>query len=145
MTARIRDATPADADDVARLMRLVGTAIAPGDSRAATGMEDFLARGGLVLLAEEDERVLGACALLIGRLNPMDETPAAWLDGIAVDEGSRRRGIGSALMREAHRRATAAGCDSIVLHTHEDELPAMALYGRLGLARHGVLFLWDLR
>ncbi|HEX9824603.1 MAG TPA: GNAT family N-acetyltransferase [Actinomycetota bacterium] len=145
MTTAIRDARPADADEVARLMRLVGTAILPGDARAREGLEDFLAAGGVVLIAEEGGAVVGACTLLITRWNPMDETPAAWLDGLVVDEGFRRRGIGSALMREARRRAEEAGCDSILLHTHEDERPAVALYERLDLARHGLLLFWDLR
>lgn len=145
MSVLIRDARPADADEVARLMRLVGTPLAPGDVRAREGFVDFVSANGLVLVAEEDGKVVGACTLLIARMSPMDETPAAWLDGLAVDEGFRRRGIGRELMGEARRRAEQAGCDAILLHTHEAERPAVALYEGLGLVNHGLLFMWDLR
>lgn len=140
----IRDARPDDADEIARLMRLVGTTIEPGDSRARDGLADFLADDGVVLVADEDARVVGACTLLLKRMNPMDATPGAWLDGLAVDEAHRRKGIGRALMEEARRRAQAAGCDSIVLHTHGDQAAALDLYGALGLRRHGLLLIWPL-
>jgi ribosomal protein S18 acetylase RimI-like enzyme len=140
----VRDARPEDADEIARLMRLIGTTLAPGEARAREGLEDFLAGRGVVIVAEEDGAVVGACSLLLERLNPMDATPGAWLDGIAVDEAYRRRGIGRALMEEARRRADAAGCDSLVLHTHEGQEAALALYETLGLRRHGLLMIWPL-
>lgn len=143
--ARIRDARPEDADDVARLMRTVGTTIPPGNDRARAGLEDFLAEGGTVLVAEERGRVVGACTLLVTRFNPMDRSPGAWLDGLAVEEGYRRRGIARALMAEARRRAEAAGCDAVVLHTHEDQAGALALYDQLGLRRHGLILIWPMR
>lgn len=142
--ALIRDARPGDADDVARLMRLVGTTIPPGDDRARDGLDAFLGEGGVVLVAESEGRVVGACTLLVTRFNPMDATPGAWLDGLAVEGAHRRRGVGRALMLEARRRAEAAGCDAIVLHTREAQAPALALYEELGLRRHGLLMLWPL-
>jgi len=141
---RIRDARAGDADDVARLMRLIGTETPPGDTQAREALEDFLAGGEVVLVAEQDGGVVGACSLHIARMNPMDVTPGAWLDGLAVDETHRRRGVGRALMEEARRRAEAAGCDSIVLHTHEEQEAALALYDDLGLARHGLFLVWPL-
>lgn len=140
----IRDALPEDADDVARLMAFIGGTIPPGDRRARPGLESFLSRDGVVLVAEADGRVVGACTLLFTRFNPMDATPGAWLDGLAVDESARRRGVGRALMEEARRRAEGAGCDSIVLHTHEDQGAALALYGSLDMKRHGILMVWPL-
>lgn len=140
----IRPAVPDDADDVARLMTFVGGTIPPGDHRARPGLESFLAQDGVVLVAEADGGVVGACTLLFARFNPMDATPGAWLDGLAVHETHRRRGIGRALMEEARRRAEGAGCDSIVLHTHEEQGPALALYESLDMKRHGILMVWSL-
>ncbi len=140
----VRDAGPGDEPEVARLMALIGTTIPPGDSRAAEGVEDFRRDGGVVLVAEAEGRIVGACSLLVKRFNPMDATPGAWLDGLAVDEPYRRLGIGRALMQEARRRAEAAGCDSIVLHSHEHQEEAMRLYEDLGLVRHGLLLVWPL-
>lgn len=141
----VREALAEDADDVARLMELVGGTLKAGDSRAREGLEDFLADDGVVLVAEVDGRVVGACTLLLKRMNPMDERPGAWLDGLAVDERYRRRGIARALMAEARTRAEAAGCDSIVLHAHEEQQAAVRLYESLGLRRHGVLMVWPIR
>lgn len=142
--ALIRDARPEDATDVARLMRMVGTSIRPGDDRARDGLEAFLGEGGIVLVAESEGRVVGACTLLVTRFNPMDAAPGAWLDGLAVQAAHRRRGVARALMLEARRRAEAAGCDAIVLHTHEEQAAALRLYEELGLSRHGLLMLWSL-
>lgn len=139
MEIRIRDALPGDADDVARLMEPVGGTLKAGDSRARQGLEDFLADDGVVLVAETGGAVVGACTLLLKRMNPMDEKPGAWLDGLVVDEPYRRRGIARALMAEARTRAEAAGCDSIVLHTHLEQIPALSLYRDLGFRRHGIL------
>lgn len=141
----IRDAKPDDADDVARLMAFIGGTIPPGDQRARPGLESFLSRDGAVLVAEADGSVVGACTLLFTRFNPMDAMPGAWLDGLAVDESHRRRGIGRGLMEEARRRAAMAGCDSIVLHTHEHQGPALALYESLRMKRHGILMVWPLQ
>lgn len=140
----VRDALPGDAEDVARLMEFVGGTLKPGDSRAREGLEDFLADDGVVLIAEVGGRVVGACTLLLKRMNPMDEKPGAWLDGLAVEEHHRRRGVARSLMEEARRRADAAGCDSIVLHTHHQEIPAISLYEDLGFRRHGLLMVWPL-
>lgn len=140
----VRDARPEDADDVARLLRIVGTRLPPGDARVGEGLADFLADGGTVLVAEEEGRVVGVCTLLIRRFSPMDASPGAWLDGLAVEERYRGRGIGRALMQEARRRAEEAGCDSVILHTHEDQKEALRLYEELGLVRHGLLMIWDL-
>lgn len=140
----IRDARSEDADDVARLMGMVGTAIRPGDDRARDGLEGFLGEGGIVLVAESEGRLVGVCTLLITRFNPMDASPGAWLDGLAVRAAHRRRGVGRTLMLEARRRAEAAGCDAIVLHTHESQAAALRLYEELGLRRHGLLMLWPL-
>lgn len=140
----IRDAVPEDADDVARLMAFIGGTIPPGDRRARSGLERFLSGNGVVLVAEADGRVVGACTLLFTRFNPMDATPGAWLDGLAVDESHRRRGVGRALMGEARRRAEGAGCDSIVLHTHAHQGAALALYESLDMKRHGILMVWPL-
>jgi ribosomal protein S18 acetylase RimI-like enzyme len=140
----IRDALPEDADDVAHLMRMVGTSIRPGDDRARDGLEAFLMEGGIVLVAESEGRVVGACTLLVIRFNPMDAAPGAWVDGLAVQAAHRREGIGRALMHEARRRAEAAGCDAIVLHTHESQAAALRLYDDLGLRRHGLMMIWPL-
>lgn len=73
----------------------------------------------LVAVRGEDGRVLGTCRLLF-----VDRT--VQLSRLAVEPGARRRGIATALLREADREAEAARAKRIVLHaqTYARELYA---------------------
>lgn len=63
----------------------------------------------LVAVRSEDGRVLGTCRLLF-----VDRT--VQLSRLAVEPDVRRRGIATALLREADREAEAARAKRIVLH-----------------------------
>lgn len=63
--------------------------------------------GGRVRVAERDGAVLGFSILL-----PRDDG-AAELDGLFVDPKAWRSGIGTQLVREAQRRASAEGATSL--------------------------------
>lgn len=73
----------------------------------------------LVAVRSEDGRVLGTCRLLF-----VDRT--VQLSRLAVEPDVRRRGIATALLREADREAEAARAKRIVLHaqTYARELYA---------------------
>ena len=55
-----------------------------------------------------------------------------WLYAIAVRESHRRRGIGSALVREAERRLQALGCAKINLQIQAANASAVMFYRHLG-------------
>jgi len=55
-----------------------------------------------------------------------------WLHHLAVDPGFRRRGIGSALVREVETRLRARGCLKVNLLVFADNSEARAFYRRLG-------------
>jgi GNAT superfamily N-acetyltransferase len=66
-----------------------------------------------------------------GFLRTYEET--AHLVHVVVAPGSRRIGLGQAVMREAARRARHAGCVTWYLNVNKDNATAIALYERCGL------------
>lgn len=56
---------------------------------------------------------------------------------VAVDISHRGQGLGRKLMEAAAAAALASGATSLFLEVAEDNLPALALYGRLGFAPVG--------
>jgi ribosomal protein S18 acetylase RimI-like enzyme len=55
-----------------------------------------------------------------------------WVNYLAVDIGQRRRGIGSALMRDAERRLRLLGCPKINLQVRRENAEVQAFYAALG-------------
>ena len=55
-----------------------------------------------------------------------------WVHRLAVEPGSRRRGIGALLMQEAERRLAAVGCPKLNLQIRAGNAAVEAFYQRLG-------------
>jgi ribosomal protein S18 acetylase RimI-like enzyme len=55
-----------------------------------------------------------------------------WVNYLAVDPKQRRRGIGSALMRDAERRLRLLGCPKINLQVRRENADVQAFYAALG-------------
>lgn len=55
-----------------------------------------------------------------------------WVNYLAVDIGQRRRGIGTALMRDVERRLQAVGCPKINLQVRFENTGVQAFYAALG-------------
>jgi ribosomal protein S18 acetylase RimI-like enzyme len=72
------------------------------------------------------------------RMVPRRMAHVAWLT-VAVAPAWRRRGLGRALMAEAHAWALACGVHKLQLHVRAGNAPAIALYRRLGYEPEGVL------
>ena len=62
-----------------------------------------------------------------------------WINYLAVDIGQRRRGIGSALMRDAERRLRLAGCPKINLQIRAENTGVQAFYASLGFGDDQVM------
>jgi predicted GNAT family N-acyltransferase len=87
---------------------------------------------GLHLVAVEDEQILGTCRIvMVGT--------TAQFSRLAVRETARRRGVATALLREADAETRAAGGRRLVLHA---QTYARALYERAGYRAHGRVF-WE--
>lgn len=55
-----------------------------------------------------------------------------WLYALAVSDGHRRLGVGSALVREVEARLAALGCRKINLQIRATNIQVQAFYDRLG-------------
>ena len=64
-----------------------------------------------------------------------------WVNYLAVDIGQRRRGIGSALMRDAERRLRLLGCPKINLQIRSENRDVQAFYAALGFKNDEVVSL----
>jgi ribosomal protein S18 acetylase RimI-like enzyme len=97
------------------------------------------ARRTMILVAVDDDAIVGSLTLeLDRRVNPDDvplEPDRAHIRMLGVAPHAQRRGIGTALMQEAERRARAAGRSEMTLHTTEKMTSAQKMYAALGYER----------
>jgi ribosomal protein S18 acetylase RimI-like enzyme len=86
----------------------------------------------LFLVAELDGSLVGV--VMAGY-----EGHRGWVSYLAVDIGQRRRGIATALMRDAERRLRAAGCPKINLQVRLENAAVQAFYTAIGYGVDEVL------
>src|SRR5258706_3689685 len=79
----------------------------------------------LFLVAVDDGKAIGT--IMAG-----NDGHRGWLYSVAVSENFRRRGIGTALVRDAETRLRALGCHKINLQIRSSNLHVQAFYDRLG-------------
>jgi ribosomal protein S18 acetylase RimI-like enzyme len=96
-----------------------------------------VAVAGDVFVAEREERVIGAVALVphgtsLASITRAGESQVLWL---AVEESSRRSGAADALMEQCVECARRRGDAAIVLWTRSSMEAAQSLYKRLGYVR----------
>jgi len=72
-----------------------------------------------------------------GQLTPPAPADALYVDALATHPDVRRRGVATALLEAAERRARALGLRAVALDTAERNLAAQALYERFGMERSG--------
>ena len=97
-------------------------------------------------VAEADKKVVGfVCG---GESNPPPETLDKWksrkvgsIETMAVDEGSRRQGIATSLLRELFDAFRQNGVDLVTLSVPAAEKAARKLYEKMGFEPRGY-FLW---
>ncbi len=121
---------PDDADRVAALGHLFD------DPARADATGRFLAQDNHhLLVAERRGRPVGFVSG-VETVHP-DKGAEMLLYELAVDEGARRRGVGSALVRALAELATARRCYSLWVLVDADNDPALATYRSAGLADEG--------
>ena len=94
----------------------------------------------LVLVAVEDDRVLGTATLELGqRIEPEDDPDLqrgeAHIRMVGVDPDARGRGIGRILMEACLREAREAGKTFVTLHTTPWMKVAQRMYESMGFLR----------
>lgn len=78
----------------------------------------------LSLVAEADGKIIGHILLTkVEIVSANKSVPSLGLAPVSVLPDYQNRGVGSALIREAHKRAAELGYDSVVLLGHKDYYP----------------------
>ena len=129
----VRVATPADAEDVARLM----IAFRDWTGRSEPGDASFRASVARLLEDPVTEYLLGGdppvgVAQLRYRFGVWYAAPDCWLEDLYVADAARGTGLGRALVEAAFKRARQRGCARVELDVNEANGPARALYESAG-------------
>jgi GNAT superfamily N-acetyltransferase len=98
------------------------------------------------LVAEREGRIVGSATLFSSSLVAYGqdlgiESPIVRL--LAVSPEARGKGIATALLREAARRAKESGAQTLHLHTSDMMASAVRLYERLGFERDYDKDVWN--
>lgn len=132
MMIRVRPATSADADVLARLLAAFDGNPVSTEQVAARmqACQTFLT----TFLGEVDGQIAGfACLRLLPQLQ--EDMPYAEVTDIYVAPASRRQGVARALLEHIDGVAQSAGAPNIVLTTGFDNDGAQATYTACGYAR----------
>lgn len=86
----------------------------------------ILDQGGVILIAEMDDRVVGTCALIKMEGDQFE------LAKMAVDPSAQGRSIGYKLGLAILEKAKSLGARTVFLETNSKLQPALALYKKLG-------------
>jgi GNAT superfamily N-acetyltransferase len=136
MDATLRSATPADVDDIFRLIR--GLAEYERLTHEVTGSAERL-RAHLfgsqpyaeVVLAELDGRPVGF-ALFFHNYSTFLTAPGLYLEDLFVEPAHRGKGIGAALLRRVAALAHERGCGRLEWAVLDWNAPAIGFYERQG-------------
>lgn len=110
-----------------RLLPQLSTSAPPLD---ATALKDVVSSPAVtVLVAKADGSIIGTLSLVVFRI---PTGVRAWIEDVVVDAAAGRQGVGTALVRAAVERATAAGARSVDLTTRPARVAAGNLYERAG-------------
>jgi GNAT superfamily N-acetyltransferase len=85
-----------------------------------------------VLVADLGGRVVGTADVLVVENLSRGVRPWAIVENVVVDPGSRRRGVGGALINAATDFADESGCYKIQLVSNRARVEARSLYRELG-------------
>ncbi len=132
----IREAHEADLPAIERLLAddVLGAAReSPGDPAYAAAFAAMAAQGGNVLLvAEQDGRIVACLQLTLIPGLSRRGTLRAQIEGVRVATDARGVGLGDALVQHAITRARAAGAGLVQLTTDRSRTDAQRFYERLG-------------
>ena len=123
------DVTPELVDAFARLTpQLSRSSPAPGPEELA----EIVGSAATVLLVARDgdpAEIVGTLTLALFRI---PTGLRAWVEDVVTDGAAQGRGVATALLREALRRAGAAGARTVDLTSRPSREAANRLYGHLG-------------
>jgi GNAT superfamily N-acetyltransferase len=134
----IRDATPADAAQVAALLGELG--YPTKEAQARTRIETLTTRDDYtVRVFAEGETLLGVASLQVHPGLEIDE-PIGLITALVVTDKARRHGIGRALIDDLVAFARRRGCARVNVGSGLHRADAHAFYESIGFARSGIRF-----
>jgi ribosomal protein S18 acetylase RimI-like enzyme len=138
---QIREAAPQEHDEIGRVTADAYRGFVRDEAylERIADVAHRAPRTQIVVATDEDGSIIGSLTLeLSTRVNPDDdplEEHRAHIRMLGVAPAAQGRGIGSALMRDAERRAREAGKTEMTLHTTQAMTAAQAMYESLGYER----------
>jgi len=94
-------------------------------------------------VAEAEGRLVGLCTAYL-EFESVRFGRRVWIEDLAVDPGSRSRGIGKQLLDEAKRWARERGASHIELDSAESRTDAHRFYERERPSWRSISFGWEL-
>jgi GNAT superfamily N-acetyltransferase len=88
----------------------------------------------VLLVADDDGRVIGTADMIIVPNLTHDGRPWAMIENIIVQPERRRSGVARSLLDEVFARARAANCYKVQLMSNQKREEAHSFYGALGFA-----------
>jgi ribosomal protein S18 acetylase RimI-like enzyme len=139
MDISTRDAQPADAETLVRIIRETADEDHDRSPVSEAYVKEYLASPGSgILLAEAEGAVAGLLSYSI-RPNLFHAAPSCLIELLVIRKDLRNHGAGSALVKTLLDRARALGCAEVSVSTMPDNAGAIRFYRRHGLAEEAVL------
>ena len=135
------DLIRATAEDAPRLAETVGI-VWPGHSAqelARIVKEYVCSDGSAVFYAREDGQTVGValCALRHDYVEGCDTSPVGYLEGVAVREDCRRRGIARALVAQCEQWAREKGCTEFASDCELSNSASLRFHLSVGFSEEG--------
>jgi GNAT superfamily N-acetyltransferase len=138
-----RPAGPGDLAQVVSLLREImhhHGVEPPTEAALATSVSAiFGSADHMILVAEEEGRLIGTCALIFS-ISTWSASPVCELQDVLVTEDRRRADIGRGLLENAEDIARTRGCARLFLLAEYWNLDAHAFYRGLGLTEKTCLY-----
>lgn len=87
----------------------------------------------IALAAEEENRIVGLCIVVIRHRSGMVNMKTAYVDDLVVDQSYQHRGIAKSLFQKAEERAKALGAERMDLTVWSFNENALKFYQSIGM------------
>lgn len=134
---KIREAKPADAACIAKLIGLLGHEV--GENALGKNLSKLKKLGELPLVATLDKRVVGLCGVhkMVAIHRPV---PVGRITILVVAEEERKQGVGGLLLDAAEQWCRDQGCQIVEVTSNDRLAAAHAFYRHMGYERSSIRF-----